>query len=611
MARKKSAAKKAREAAALKENAASKNEVVVKDKPQDNSVNPERKELITSASSTKAKARPQLEPVSSESEVSSEDEEDEYGDLITEEVEMGINQVLETIKTNPSKLLDPSLKFFKDPETDLTIVKKSGEKPMYLKDYHRQTLLDGSFRDFDESETVDGAKSFATEQKEEKDRLLNDIKNAFNTGDEEEDNDADGDGFLKKKEKNHGAHAAADNIASTRRELPDPEKDQQGFLSAFLDNKAWIPQKGDKVVNLDKIDQDDEEDFDNAAEDFETAYNFRYEDPNSTEIISYARNQATLRRSKTNSRKRARDKEHEDRRREEEKKEELLKKKKNSKLNKVIDRLAKIKEAVGDEVPDDVIQKVFGDSLLNDDFDDADWDSKMAQIFDEQYYDAEVEKPSWDDEIMDGYDQEDGGANEEFEDEEVEGEVEGGEEDVAEVDDEPVGYVEELEDEGEPRRKKSKKEQLKDKKVAKKQKEALREKAQEIIEANTLKLRDEIDEEEDARGRAQNRNNEEMKFKYREVSPETFGLTTRDILLADDKQLNNLIGIKKFAPYRPRDLRMKDKRKYTKKKHLQDWRKETFRGMKMPDDAKDDEIWIRDESGSSSKQKTKKKSKRS
>jgi protein KRI1 len=108
------------------------------------------------------------------------------------------------------------------------------------------------------------------------------------------------------------------------------------------------------------------------------------------------------------------------------------------------------------------------------------------------------------------------------------------------------------------------------------------------VEANTSRLLDEVEEE---RGRTKDK--EEVKFKYREVSPETYGLTTRDIILADDKQLNQYIGIKKFAPYRPKELRMKDKRKYTKKKNLQEWRKQTFNDKNGPEvrDSKHD-IWI-------------------
>ena len=59
-----------------------------------------------------------------------------------------------------------------------------------------------------------------------------------------------------------------------------------------------------------------------------------------------------------------------------------------------MDRLSKIKQAIGGDninVDDKTIERVFGDSLLNDDFDDADWDNKMAEIFNEQYYEAELE----------------------------------------------------------------------------------------------------------------------------------------------------------------------------------------------------------------------------
>lgn len=535
MPRKKSAAKKAKEQ-------------LLKQSDIEGNVTVESNATVDTRENTQPfDNEPQAE-FDSESSSSENEEEDEYGDLITDEVEQGINQVLSKIRSDPKSLLDPNLKFFKDPDSDEVLVKKQGEKPMYLKDYHRQNLIDGSYKEFDENETVDGVKSFATEQREERDKLLKDINSAFN----EEGED---DGFLKKKDR---SEKEEENIQS----LPDPEKDQSAFLSAFLDRKAWIPKKGDKVIDLDQIDRNDEEDFDDAVEDFEHAYNFRFEDANSTEIISYARNQATLRRSKTNSRKRAREKANEEKRKEEEHKAALLKKKKTAKLNKLVDRLSKIKEAVGNEVSDEVIQKVFGDSLLNDDFDDADWDNKMAEIFNEQYYGAEVEKPTWDDDLMEGM-------GEDF-----------GEEDNADN----------IDLEGEPPKKKAKKEKLKEKKSSKKEKESLRAKAQEIIESNTLKLKEEVEEENEERGRKKDAG--ELKFKYREVSPESFGLSTREILLADDKQLNNFIGIKKFAPYRPKELRLKDKRKYAKKKHLQEWKKEAFKNLHIPEEAKDDEVWI-------------------
>uniref|UniRef100_A0A0L0NXU3 Kri1-like C-terminal domain-containing protein n=1 Tax=Candidozyma auris TaxID=498019 RepID=A0A0L0NXU3_CANAR len=562
MARKKSAAKKAKEAALRAESENASTEEVAK--PQEFS----------------KKEDNQNESEDDESSSTSE-EEDEYGELLTENVESSIQKVLSTLKSDPKKLLDPNAKFFD--ENDEEVSKKSKEKPLYLKDYHRQALLLGDYKkDENEFDTVDGEKPFVVTEREERNRLLDDIKNAFD-GEEAEDDDE----FLKKKEK---PEAAESDPAS---ELPDPTKNAEAFLSAFLDRKAWVPKENDKVIDLDKIDNDDEQEFDDAVEDFERAYNFRYEDPNSAEIVSYARNQATVRRAKTNARKKERERKHAEKEKEKAEREKALQKKKTEKLNKVADRLKKIKDAVGDDVSNEAIEKVFGESLLNDDFDDADWDNKMAQVFDAQYYGAEITKPEWD------------------EDDEIMGEfhaakaADGGDAEYSDIvgeDDEPETENGDVEAVGE--KKSSKKAKLKEKKEAKKQLRNIREEAAKIVEANKLKILDEVEEE---RGRSKEK--EEIKFKYREVSPETFGLSTREILLADDLDLNKFVSIKKFAPYRPKELALKDKRKFAKKKHLQQWRKDVFQSKegpsRQPGEA-ENEIWIPQEVEERPRKKSKK-----
>lgn len=550
MARKKSAAKKAREAEL-------KASVVSSDTPV--AETPVEKPKIE---------KPQLQAISDdeEEEESSEEEEDEYGELATANIDTDINKILLTLKTDPKKLLDKDLKFFEETETnDDSGTKK--EKPMYLKDYHRMNLLSGDYKNNDEDEqeneygTVDGEKPFVVTEREERNQLLSDIKNAFNDEDEEGDDD-DGD-FLKKKD--NSSHKIK------KIQLPDPEKNQEDFLKTFLDNKAWIPTKSDKVINLDRTGEDDEE-FDHAVDEFENAYNFRYEDPRSAEIVSYARNQATLRRDKTNARKRQREMKLQEKEEELKQREEKLKKKETAKLNKAIDRMTQIREAVGNDVSEEVIQKVFGDSLLSDDFDDADWDSKMAEIFNEQYYNEDTTKPEWSD-------------MEDIQDEEDE-------------QDQPEEKVDEEAEE--PPAKKSKKDKLKDKKSAKKEKQSIKEKAKKLVESNKAQILEEIQEEEE-RGRSKD---EDVKFKYREISPETYGLTNRDILLADDKQLNSYIGIRKLAPYRPKELRTKDRRKYKKKRPLEEWRKDALKHYK-PQGKDDDEntIWIEAEGEKKSKDK--------
>lgn len=557
MARKKSAAKKAREAEALQ---AEKKQA------------PEHKEIVEKESKV---AEPEID--SEDNNSSSSEEEDEYGELLTENVESSIQNVLSALKSDPKKLLDPEAKFFD--ENDNAVSKKSKDKPLYLKDYHRQTLLLGDYKNDDEDNeygTVDGEKPFVITEREERNQLLDDIKNAF---DGEEENDDEDDGFMKKKEKLN----AAKDIVSL---LPDPSKSAQEFLSAFLDRKAWVPSENDKVIDLDRIDNEDEQDFDDAVDELERAYNFRYEDPNSAEIVSYARNQATVRRAKTNARKKERERKHAEKEKQNADVEKALQKKKTEKLNKVVDRLNKIKEAVGEDISNDVIEKVFGDSLLNDDFDDADWDDKMAQVFDAQYYDAEIAKPEWDedDEIMAEFH-----ASKSAEGDEEDGEAEG------------------EEAETEKRSKKLKKEKLKEKKEARKLKHNIREEAEKIVEANKLRIRDEVEEE---RGRS--KENDANKFRYREVSPEAFGLSTREILLADDLALNQFVSIKKFAPYRPKELALKDKRKFAKKKHLQQWRRDVFKNKEGParqPGEEEGEIWIPNEA--EEEERPRKKSKKS
>jgi len=65
-------------------------------------------------------------------------------------------------------------------------------------------------------------------------------------------------------------------------------------------------------------------------------------------------------------------------------------------------------------------------------------------------------------------------------------------------------------------------------------------------------------------------------FRYRETSPKSFGLTSRDILLADDKQLNEFAGLKKLAAFRDAEKKRKDMKHLGKKARLRKWRLDTF-----------------------------------
>lgn len=62
------------------------------------------------------------------------------------------------------------------------------------------------------------------------------------------------------------------------------------------------------------------------------------------------------------------------------------------------------------------------------------------------------------------------------------------------------------------------------------------------------------------------------RFKYSRVRPSTFGLTPVEILLADDKDLNEFVSLKKFATYRRPEEQVHDIEKYSKKNRVQMFR---------------------------------------
>jgi len=66
------------------------------------------------------------------------------------------------------------------------------------------------------------------------------------------------------------------------------------------------------------------------------------------------------------------------------------------------------------------------------------------------------------------------------------------------------------------------------------------------------------------------------RFRYRETSPTSFGLTARDILMAPDTSLNQFAGLKKMASFRDAEKKRKDKKNLGKKARLRQWRKDTF-----------------------------------
>ena len=167
-------------------------------------------------------------------------------------------------------------------------------------------------------------------------------------------------------------------------------KNSKAYSNPWQDKDNYEEYKEKKEKEVDEEDDDREDEMDN----FESKYNFRYEEPNAATITSHARNvgeDETMRR-KDSSRKLARE-------RAQEKKQDLKKQRK--------DEIAKLKAMKREEIIEklkkaDHLSKgnLFSDKLLVErvqkeletEFIPDVYDKTMAKMFNEKYYEDEADQ---------------------------------------------------------------------------------------------------------------------------------------------------------------------------------------------------------------------------
>jgi protein KRI1 len=467
---------------------------------------------------------------------STDESEDEDGELVNEEVDAEISAALEAIRSRDPKIYQTETTFYTALDGAPKKTKESnGDKPMYLRDYHRKNLLEnGGVVDDETNQRL----PYVDEQDALKKSFMKQVE------DEGQDNDNDGeDGFLIRKQKRSEPE-------STRPIVPDPttaNENPDSFLSDFFAARAWIPTDRNEFQPLNSDDEDDQA----LAEEFEHAYNLRFEDPEQTNktIATHSREiiaQYSVRRKELSSRQKARQRERD--RKEDAKKERQDEKKRLRalKVSEMEQKFEKIKEAAG--LHGASVKIDDWTDILNGEWDDDEWATKMEERFGNDYYEqqdaldsgSKAHKPKWDDDI-----------------------------DIKDLvpdfkDDETPPPYDEAEEEVE--------ETLATKLDLKKQ--ARRDRR--IIEAlaeQSLPLDAEL-------GKSSKSFNP---FRYRDTSPTTFGLTPLDILAADDAQLNQYAGLKKLAAFRDPERKKKDKKNLGKKARLRAWRQETFGREDGPD----------------------------
>lgn len=536
-----------------------------------------------------------------EADDSSTEDEDDYGELATEGLDKEISATLAAIRKRDPKVYDKTVKFYTDVEETIDPAStRQKEKPMFLRDYHRETLLNGSAMDIDgEEEPI----SYSEQQAELQNSIVRQMHEAAAEGAEElEDDREDAAELLKPKTK----HLSS---ATDEQEVPLPVKaavssnldvaaantDPEGFLSKFLESRAWIPSGGEAYFPL----ESDESADDQKAEDFEAAYNLRFEDPATAneKLRTHARDVAaaqSVRKDDTTTRKRARELRAEAKLLDKQERQNERRRLRKLKLGEMEQRLEQIGRAAGVRRgalnPDDWAE------LLKPGWEGEDWEAQMRKHFDDEYYagnsadegeadetgivkrSKKAKKPAWEDEI------------------EIKDMVAPGDEEP-----ENQGKLPSSSDEGDPeasseerhtaKTERSGKSKSKSKKAehsttkanARSQRRAL----ETLVDAQlpiTLTL--------DSLSREQNQSASDPSpsyaaagavtpraaapFRYRDGSPETFGLTAREILLAPDVDLNSYAGLKALGQWREPERKVRDRRKIGKKGRLRQWRKETF-----------------------------------
>lgn len=470
--------------------------------------------------------------------------------------------------------------------------KKNTKKAMYLKDVMAKHLIEEGpeFEDEEEEESSEKKKkkSYSEEQEEIRKEFLNAVKEA--EGNEEEDDDA----FLKEKTKENddeGDLEGDDNDQFVKKLDEyfggDGELDENKmFLREFFRNKMWIDkERKDKEFDIDEEEVEDllrEEEELERQEQYET--NFRHEEGVDDRVMGHSRKIEGSVRKKDNARKEQRkSKEVRMKIAEMERKEEL-KHLKNLKKKEMKERMKKVMAIAGFQEEEDLSLNLKD---LDDDFDPEEYDRMMKAVFDDKYYGAEdvdpefgkgeeedegdIEKPDFDkeDELLGlpkGWDVIKSGdgfkaARERSLKHELENGGGGGGDDDDDYDDYDG-------DEGEREGREEEEEVPEESKRKRKRKMSLVKRAREEMLEEFYKL-----DYEDTIGDIKTR------FKYAKVKPNRYGLKTEEILSLDDKELNQYVSVKKIAPYREKEWKVPESKRYQEKMKI----KELLQGHKSGD----------------------------
>ncbi|PWA58371.1 Kri1-like, C-terminal [Artemisia annua] len=490
-------------------------------------------------------------------------EDDEEDDVIKFDPKHEVQFVdaLLKIRNNDPVLKNKEVELFDDVASDDVAeegkVKKEKKKKVYLKDVNANLLLENG-ADFDDvaddDDDVEKDQSFYAKmeagRKEFLDAVVGEgegedegeifkVKEGGNEDEEEEDEDE------VEYEKKLDEYFKSDDKLS---------ENDKGFLRDFFAKKMWLEKDEGNNGNVNDgfdgfdIDVSDDDEIMWRQEDFEREINFRHQEGGEDRVMVHPRKIEGSVRKVESARQRQRESKKE---REAERKIEMteeIKRLKNVKKEEMNEKLKKFREIAGIGEGEDCVLDVRD---LEGDFDPEEYDRKMKKAFDDKFYnakdvdpnfaseeddddeDGEMEKPNFDEEdellgLPKGWDDK-FGSGDGFAATRAKVLKKKGKNDVHE---EEVVEEEEAKEEEETEIKEGKKKRKR--KTSKLEEEFIKKQLEEFYKLDC----------EDTIGDLKTR------FKYKPVKENNYGLKAKDILVVDDKELNQLIPLKKLATYR-------------------------------------------------------------
>ncbi|KAJ1264445.1 hypothetical protein BS78_08G001700 [Paspalum vaginatum] len=480
-----------------------------------------------------------------ESSSSEEDEDEDERAIASRSVDRRVFEVIRRIRSGDPRVLDKDAKVYSSDEDGEEEKEKKREeepkakkeKPLYLKDVNARHLLEEG-PEFAAQTSRSSSKydriAYDEQQKKGLEAFLEAQKEVLGS----DDDDGGGDEFFRAKPKAEEA-AAEDDEEKLTKELAgvvfgkDEDLDEnERFLRDFFLKRPYLESGKEKKPYLDDIYNelsDDEEELE-IQEEYESGYKYRHEEAAASgavvadRVMGHSRVVEGSVRKKESSRKQQRKSKEERIARAKQEQAEELKHLKNLKKKEIAEKLDRIRMIAG--IEGGAACKLGADDL-EEDFDPEDYDKKMQAMFDDSYYEADDANPEFGSGGEEGMDLE----KPDFDKED-------------ELLGLPKGWAGDQSKE-EPTAAEGKATKgmipLKDKVELEK----------EMEEYYKLDYEDTIGDLK-------------TRFKYKKVNPNSFGLSTYEILASDDRDLNQYVSMKKLAPYRESEWKVTHHKKLSK-----------------------------------------------